>query len=91
MVISISFERIATLPLSLSSSPAIKTSHIFSGAFHWIYGHRQKIRPLKKSSQYKHFYWILISLHIFISFVHCDDDLRSSSIQSIPQKRGGGK
>lgn len=44
-----------------------------------------------KNSQHTHFYWILISLSLFICLAYCDDDIITPSSQSFPQKRGGGK
>lgn len=57
---------------------------------HWFTGTSQRsIAPLKP--RLKHFYWILISLNIFICLAYCDDDVITPSSQPYPQKRGGGK
>lgn len=60
-------------------------SSITHSIFHYCCHQRSIIR-------YKYnLFWILISLHIFIALVHCNDDTISPSIQPFPQKRAGGK
>lgn len=88
---SMSLERITTSPSSAAAEEeASSSTATLSGAIPWIYGKRQRSSTLKRP-QYKHLYWILISLNIFIALAYCDDDIISPSAQPFPQKRSGGK
>lgn len=87
---SVSFQQIETS--SSSTIAALSALHsTISGLVQWISGDRPwRCMPCKKP-QIKHFYWILISLNIFIALAYCDDDLIAPSTQPFPQKRSGGK
>lgn len=86
---SISFQQIGTSPSSTRTLSALHST--ISGLVQWIGVDRPQRCNTRKKSQTTHFYWILISLNIFIALAYCDDDLIAPSTQPFPQKRSGGK
>lgn len=70
-----------TSSTSASAVSAKRSSHLYQRPN----GSNRSTFITMRKFRYKHFYWILISLHIFIASAYCDD-----VATTIPQKRSGG-
>lgn len=82
----------AGISTSPAPPPPSSVSATLSGLCQWFNGTNRSTFITMRKFQYKYFYWILISLNIFIALAYCDDDIISpTTTQPIPHKRSGGE